>query len=47
MRILFAIAVLCFAALVWTAFATVRHIRKNSATGTSSAAERALLGPDL
>jgi hypothetical protein len=31
MRILFAIAVLSFAALVWAAVAIVRHIRRNSA----------------
>jgi hypothetical protein len=30
MKILFAIAVLSFAALVWAALAIVRHVRKNS-----------------
>ncbi len=31
MKILFAIAVVSFAALVWAALAIVRHVRKNSA----------------
>jgi len=31
MKILFAIAVLSFAALVWAALAIVRHVRRNSA----------------
>jgi hypothetical protein len=35
MKILFAIAVLSFAALVWAALAIMRHVRKNSARAAS------------
>jgi hypothetical protein len=43
MKILFAIAVLSFAALVWAALAIVRHVRKSSArTAAHPAADTAM-----
>jgi hypothetical protein len=41
MKILFAIAVFSFAALVWVAFAIMRHVRKNSAKAAFSPAAEA------
>ena len=41
MKILFAIAVLSFAALVWAALAIVRHVRRNSARAAAQPAAEA------
>ncbi len=43
MKILFAIAVLSFAALVWAALAIVRHVRRNSARLAAQPASDAAL----
>jgi hypothetical protein len=47
MKILFCIAVLSFAALVWAALAIVRHVRKNSARTAAQPAADAELSEAL